>query len=87
MSFLPFPINYYPVITTAPINNIPIQTVTIQNCNIQGDLGGGIQLDLPLEEECKGCTCKKCNDFNEYATPNQPDKKSFICYGCRTVWA
>lgn len=27
--------------------------------------------------------CKKCNDLNEFAEPNQPDG-SYLCFGCRT---
>src|SRR5271163_2030117 len=48
-----------------------------------------IQLDLELPEEenidedhSSGCKCLRCNEFNEYAQPNQPDK-TFICYACR----
>lgn len=29
-----------------------------------------------------GMHCKKCNEKNEYADPNQPDG-TYVCYGCR----
>lgn len=48
-------------------------------------IGGTVQEFADPEEkkpESKGCLCKKCNDFNEYAEPNQEDG-TFICYGCR----
>lgn len=32
--------------------------------------------------EPQGCTCKKCNERNEYAEPNQSDG-SYICVSCR----
>lgn len=28
------------------------------------------------------CVCKKCNEQNEYAEPNQPDG-SYLCVSCR----
>lgn len=31
-----------------------------------------------------GMYCKKCNDFVEFAEPNQSDG-SMICYSCRTI--
>jgi hypothetical protein len=31
-----------------------------------------------------GCSCVKCQDFNNYAEPNQPDGK-FICWRCRST--
>jgi len=42
-----------------------------------------IELDLPQQKEevSAGCACKKCKEFNEYASPNQDDK-TFICYAC-----
>lgn len=30
-----------------------------------------------------GMHCKKCNEKNDYADPNQPDG-TYVCYGCRT---
>lgn len=47
-----------------------------------------IQLDLPgvpeavPEKKADGATCKRCEDFNEFAEPNQPDD-TFLCYRCR----
>ena len=47
-----------------------------------------IQLDLDLPapepekiEDSAGCSCEKCKNYCEYASPNQPDK-TFICYAC-----
>ncbi len=34
------------------------------------------------EKENNGCTCKKCDNFYEFAEPNQEDK-TFICWACR----
>jgi len=31
-----------------------------------------------------GCTCTKCNNHNQYAIPNQPDK-SFLCHSCKSM--
>jgi hypothetical protein len=36
----------------------------------------------PTQEKSKGCHCKKCKDFNEYAEPNCDDG-TFICFACR----
>lgn len=47
-----------------------------------------IQLDLPIEcsppseKKADGATCKKCDEFNEFACPNQDDD-TFLCYRCR----
>ena len=49
---------------------------------------GQIQLDLPIEcnppseKKADGATCKKCDEFNEFACPNQDDD-TFLCYRCR----
>jgi hypothetical protein len=82
---------------TAPTNaNNPIQSVPVNNTiyingiqptwTIQGQsTNGGLELDIPWEavtEKSKGCSCKKCKEFNEYAEPNMPDK-TFMCYACR----
>lgn len=37
---------------------------------------------VPAKKKELGCKCKRCEDFNEYAEPNQEDG-TFICYGCR----
>lgn len=29
------------------------------------------------------CAGRHCGTFNEYAAPNQPDGKTFLCYSCR----
>jgi len=60
-----------------------------------GGGGGGqvitsapIQLDLPIEcqatpeKKSEGATCKRCEEFNEFAEPNQDDD-TFLCYRCR----
>ena len=47
------------------------------------DLGvAGIVCPQEKEEIIVGCACKKCKEYNEYASPNQDDK-TFICYACR----
>jgi hypothetical protein len=35
-----------------------------------------------IEKKSAGCRCKKCDNFFEYAEPNQIDG-SFKCWGCR----
>lgn len=46
------------------------------------------QLDLPgvpdttPEKKADGATCKGCEEFNEFARPNQDDD-TFLCYRCR----
>lgn len=32
------------------------------------------------------CSNRACNEFNPYGEPNQPDGKSYRCYGCRQSW-
>lgn len=34
------------------------------------------------KEKSKGCICKECKEFSEYAEPNQEDG-SFKCYSCK----
>ena len=31
-----------------------------------------------------GCTCRKCDNYNEYAEPNQVDG-TFLCFSCRSM--
>lgn len=42
-----------------------------------------INVNNPPSAPPGGCVCKRCNMTNEYAAPNQPDGRSYICYGCR----
>ena len=45
----------------------------------------GIDFGTPIEEKEEvsvGCSCKKCQEFNSLAEPNQEDK-SFVCWACR----
>jgi hypothetical protein len=43
-----------------------------------------ITLDLPAEKKpsTDGAVCKSCDEFNEFAQPNQDDD-TFLCYKCR----
>jgi hypothetical protein len=80
--------------TSNPIQSVPVNNIIWANNYIQGqsanrtqqqDPNGGLELDLQWEdtqEKSKGCSCKKCKEFNEYAEPNMPDK-TFMCYACR----
>lgn len=36
----------------------------------------------PLKKDKDGEFCKKCDNFYEFAEPNQPDG-TLICYSCR----
>jgi len=40
-------------------------------------------LDLMINNRSEGMNCSKCNSFNNFAEPNQPDG-TLICYSCRT---
>lgn len=33
-----------------------------------------------------GMACRLCKDYAEYAIPNRPDGKHFICYSCLRGW-
>jgi len=68
--------NALPIIGNTYIYGTPYP---IQFLNIQLDLE--FDKSTPVEESI-GCFCKKCKNFNEYASPNQDDK-TFICYACR----
>jgi hypothetical protein len=45
-----------------------------------------VDLDLGLPEKktnnCDGCTCVKCQQFFEFAEPNQDDG-TLVCWACR----
>jgi hypothetical protein len=47
---------------------------------------GSVESTTPVEDiktdSKEGCTCTKCKEFYEFATPNQPDK-TLICWACR----
>lgn len=58
---------------------ISVPTGTQQQFTIEG-----IDWAVPVEKENKsdGCSCKKCEEFFEYAEPNQEDG-TLICWACR----
>lgn len=75
---------YQPIIIQAQ-PSIPVQQVLnwtpgVITWNLTGDVSG--DAPTPVKKKEPGCKCKRCEDFNEYAEPNQKDG-TFICYGCR----
>ncbi len=37
----------------------------------------------PMPADNAGAACARCDEFNDYAQPNQPDGKTFLCFQCR----
>lgn len=61
---------------------VPLQyNPSMQQTTLTGDLSGRYT-PITIAQKSSGCSCKKCNDFNEYAEANQDDG-TFICFGCR----
>jgi hypothetical protein len=76
-------------------SNTWVPQVIFSGSIFAGSGGGGgqvitsapIQLDLPIEcdspsKKPEGATCKRCEEFNEFAESNQEDN-TFLCYRCR----
>lgn len=73
---------------------IPYTGPVVVNVGAPPIIGGWnwIGVDYGKEEKTKekkkrekdGCDCATCKQFFPYAEPNQDDKETFICYGCRT---
>ena len=75
-----FPINSYPI-TISP--GYIVYTVNIQVPQPINYIAIDHVINDIVKVKSDGCYCEKCNSFNEYAEPNQPDEVSFICFSCR----
>lgn len=94
MSNDPVPNNSGNTVTFIPTVNQPTYTlpggivytiITTTGGGVTMKRVGGLSGPAPVVEKKKdksGCACSKCENFNEYAIPNQLDD-TFICYACR----
>lgn len=75
---------YFPTTVNSPSGAGQVITFTpsgMQWITLTGDLSGSSSPTVVAKVRA-GCSCKKCDDFNEYAEPNQKDG-TFICFSCR----
>lgn len=60
---------------------------TISKSDIELAIANGSYIPEPdkiAKSISNGMTCKKCNNYSQYAQSNQDDG-TFICYSCRSI--